>query len=344
MPDVSAKQITAAQTFFRKVCPSLGTALNEQLNSEATVDLLDVRVVSLAELLERQDHVLQTLFTFSHPEGSERVFLVPEETARLYVDLMEGISGADSTEPLTDANIDTLTAGMTGLVRGFSLGLHELTGDHYDIESSSTHTGALTVPPVFALDGNAVEVQFAISIPDLPDTVLTGLFTATLVLDLLPPGDIRPAAEAAADETEPLSEDDVAAMLSEAIGDDFGEESGSASRLGVGGQGSIPFADLSGRTADMIHPRGLEMILDIPLDVTVELGRVRMLIKDVLELSSGSIIELDRVAGEPVDLLVNGRLVAKGEVVVIEDNFGIRITEIVSPAERVAGLGRGDRR
>ena len=88
-------------------------------------------------------------------------------------------------------------------------------------------------------------------------------------------------------------------------------------------------------------PRGMELIMDIPLDVTVELGRVRMLIKDVLELSSGSIVELDRVAGEPVDLLVNGRLVAKGEVVVIEDNFGIRLTEIVSPADRVSGLGRG---
>jgi flagellar motor switch protein FliN/FliY len=85
----------------------------------------------------------------------------------------------------------------------------------------------------------------------------------------------------------------------------------------------------------------MELILDIPLDVTVELGRVRMLIKDVLELASGSIVELDRVAGEPVDLLVNGRLIAKGEVVVIEDNFGIRITEIISPAERVAGLGKG---
>ncbi len=81
--------------------------------------------------------------------------------------------------------------------------------------------------------------------------------------------------------------------------------------------------------------------MDIPLDVTVELGRVRMLIKDVLELAMGSIVELDRVAGEPVDLLVNGRLVAKGEVVVIEDNFGIRLTEIVSHADRLAGLGKG---
>ena len=67
----------------------------------------------------------------------------------------------------------------------------------------------------------------------------------------------------------------------------------------------------------------------------MELGRVRMLIRDVLELSTGSVIELDRIAGEPVDLLVNGRLVAKGEVVVIEDNFGIRITEIIQPGERL---------
>ena len=65
-----------------------------------------------------------------------------------------------------------------------------------------------------------------------------------------------------------------------------------------------------------------------------------MLIRDVLELASGSIVELDRMAGEPVDLLVNGRLIAKGEVVVIEDNFGLRLTEIVSPADRVAGLSK----
>lgn len=84
----------------------------------------------------------------------------------------------------------------------------------------------------------------------------------------------------------------------------------------------------------------MNMVMDIPLDVTVELGHARMLIKDVLELGSGSVVELDRVAGEPVDVLVNGRLVAKGEVIVIEDNFGIRITEIVSPADRVSGLGK----
>lgn len=76
------------------------------------------------------------------------------------------------------------------------------------------------------------------------------------------------------------------------------------------------------------------LIMDVPLQVTVELGRTKKLIKDVLELSSGSIIELDKLAGEPVDVFVNGKLLAKGEVVVIDENFGVRITDIVSMAER----------
>ena len=70
--------------------------------------------------------------------------------------------------------------------------------------------------------------------------------------------------------------------------------------------------------------------MDVPLQVTVELGRTRKLIRDILELAPGSVIELDKLAGEPVDILVNGKLIAKGEVVVIDDNFGVRITKIVS--------------
>ena len=77
------------------------------------------------------------------------------------------------------------------------------------------------------------------------------------------------------------------------------------------------------------EPHNLNLVLDIPLEVSVELGRKRMSIRDILDLGAGSIVELDKIAGEPVDLLVNGRLVARGEVVVIEDNFGVRITEIV---------------
>ncbi|MGE7665005.1 flagellar motor switch phosphatase FliY [Ureibacillus composti] len=84
--------------------------------------------------------------------------------------------------------------------------------------------------------------------------------------------------------------------------------------------------------------RNLNMLLDIPLQVTVELGRTKHSVKDILQLASGSIIELDKLAGEPVDILVNSRLIAKGEVVVIEENFGVRITDIISQAERLNNL------
>jgi flagellar motor switch protein FliN/FliY len=81
-------------------------------------------------------------------------------------------------------------------------------------------------------------------------------------------------------------------------------------------------------------PTGLSRVRDIPLEVTVELGRTRLLIRDIMDLSSGSIIELDKIAGEPVDLFANGMLVARGEVIVIDDNFGVRVTEIITAQDR----------
>lgn len=84
--------------------------------------------------------------------------------------------------------------------------------------------------------------------------------------------------------------------------------------------------------------RNLNMLLDIPLQVTVELGRTKHSVREILQLTSGSIIELNRLAGEPVDILVNNRLIAKGEVVVIDENFGVRITDIISQTERINNL------
>jgi flagellar motor switch protein FliN/FliY len=79
----------------------------------------------------------------------------------------------------------------------------------------------------------------------------------------------------------------------------------------------------------------LDLLRDVPIQISVELGRTRMLIKDLLSLSSGSIIELEKLAGEPVDILANGRLIAKGEVIVIDENFGVRITEILNPDKKM---------
>jgi len=87
-------------------------------------------------------------------------------------------------------------------------------------------------------------------------------------------------------------------------------------------------------------PRELEMIMDIPVKLSVELGRTRITIKQLLELAQGSVLALDGLAGEPMDILINSYLVAQGEVVVVDDRYGIRITEIITPSERVQKLNR----
>jgi len=84
--------------------------------------------------------------------------------------------------------------------------------------------------------------------------------------------------------------------------------------------------------------RGLDFILDIPLQITVELGRAQMLINDLLQLGQGSVVELSKLAGEPMEVLVNQKLVARGEVVVVNEKFGVRLTDIISPLERIEQL------
>ncbi|MBV1775756.1 flagellar motor switch protein FliN [Burkholderiaceae bacterium DAT-1] len=88
------------------------------------------------------------------------------------------------------------------------------------------------------------------------------------------------------------------------------------------------------------QPTSIDMILDIPVSLTVELGRTKIAIRSLLQLAQGSVVELDGLAGEPMDVLVNGTLIAQGEVVVVNDKFGIRLTDIITPAERIRRLHR----
>jgi flagellar motor switch protein FliN len=98
----------------------------------------------------------------------------------------------------------------------------------------------------------------------------------------------------------------------------------------------------NGKTAPVESKDGmknLDFLLDIPLHVTVEVGRSKILIKDLLAMREGNVIELDKLAGEPLDLYVNARLIARGEAVLINEKFGIRLTDVVSPSERIEKLG-----
>ena len=100
---------------------------------------------------------------------------------------------------------------------------------------------------------------------------------------------------------------------------------------------SLQYPNLQGMNAGS-EQGNISLIMDVQMEMTVELGRTKKQIKDILGMGEGTIIELDKLAGEPVDILVNHKPIAKGEVVVIDENFGVRVTEILSPLERVSDL------
>ena len=126
-------------------------------------------------------------------------------------------------------------------------------------------------------------------------------------------------------------EAELSQMTEEGGGDAGGADDGGGAGGASGGEGSS--ASAGGE-----NERNLDLIMDIPLKVTVELGRAKMVVHDLLNLGQGSVIELSKLAGEPMEVLVNDKLVARGEAVVVNEKFGVRLTDIISPTERVEQL------
>ncbi len=142
----------------------------------------------------------------------------------------------------------------------------------------------------------------------------------------------------------------VAGVLTETPEEDYAEESkdmefqnknqiaGNVQRNSNPTIQSVQFSNFDESALDQSEPNNLDMLMDIPLQVTVELGRTKRMVKEILGVSPGSIIELDKLAGEPVDILINNKVIAVGEVVVIDENFGVRVTDILSTADRLSKL------
>ncbi len=149
-----------------------------------------------------------------------------------------------------------------------------------------------------------------------------------------------------ADTDDQISEDDWAAAMAEQAASDSGQDD-EATRIAAELAAAASESPYQAKPASQLFPDfggpepkpnslgDFDMILDIPVQITVELGRTKLSIRNLLQLAHGSVVELDGLAGEPMDVLVNGTLIAQGEVVVVNDKFGIRLTDIITPAERM---------
>jgi len=135
-----------------------------------------------------------------------------------------------------------------------------------------------------------------------------------------------------ADENQSIADDDWGAALA--------EQSQAEAAAATKQASPAMFQDFAGGGIKTGTHNDIDFILDIPVQLTVELGRTKIAIKNLLQLAQGSVVELDGLAGEPMDVLVNGCLIAQGEVVVVNDKFGIRLTDIITPSERIRKLNK----
>lgn len=143
----------------------------------------------------------------------------------------------------------------------------------------------------------------------------------------------------ATDDTQKPAGDDPFSGWAEALEEQSSHSDGRAQEEQGGPLSGEPVRPYAGGSDVPVHD--INMVLDIPVQLSVELGRTKVPIKYILQLAQGSVVELDALAGEPMDVLVNGYLIAQGEVVVVNDKFGIRLTDVVTPSERLRRVSRG---
>ena len=145
-----------------------------------------------------------------------------------------------------------------------------------------------------------------------------------------------------------LSQEDIDALLAGATAQEPASKAAESPKKAKGTEaGGMPLelADMASASGGVPEAASasIDMLLDVALNVRIELGRTRMLVGDVLKLAKGAVVELDKLAGDPVDLLVNGRLIARGEILVLNDSFCVRVTEILNPKERLAASAEGQK-
>ena len=336
---------------------SAATTLSILLGKRVSITTPKVGVSSLKEIQNACPlPFLVVEVGYTHGVHGTNLLAIKESDALIIADLMMGNDGTNPPTELNELYMSAVGEAMNQMMGSVATSMSTMFKQKIDISPPkanlihfATHeplTSALTATE------NVVRVAFRMEVEDLIDSEIMQILPVevakTLVKNLM--GDmatqqaVAPAAPAqpAAAPTAPQTAPPMAAAAPAPAAAMPPQQGYYAPPQPSYQQPQVPvqavqFSPLvPGAMAGVDGNIGL--ILDVPLQVTVELGRTKKLIREILELSPGSVLELDKLAGEPVDVLVNGKLLAKGEVVVIDENFGVRITDIVSPIERASSL------
>ncbi len=326
-PSVSGDQLTEQekQSFLNIIKEQLNTAAN-------TISTIITKKVSFSNSscdvrpateirAEIAGEYLQVKIDFTEGISGDVLFLFKKQDAAVVADLMVGQDGTAPPLQLNDLYLSALgeavsqinSAGLTIIAEKISR----------IIKTAPPRVEVITDPAKAMLPTgtNLVKISSNFSVEGLINSVMYQIFPVSLVKEIV-------ATEVSSQVSYEMSQKPSAGISMPTAGP-------TPSQVKVQ-QVQFPSLNIQGISPE--QAANIQLLMDVPMQLTVELGRARMLVKEILGLGEGSIIELDKLAGEPVDLLVNNKLIAKGEVVVIDENFGVRVTDIINPMERLVGL------
>lgn len=331
---------------------SAATALYSLLNHKVEITTPNVKAATIKDIANEYEKPC-VLVQVEYIEGIEglNLLIIKEEDAAIIADLMMGGDGTNPSFELDEIRLSAIAEAMNQMMGSAATSMSSILNEVVNISPPTAKYIALDevfdeINGFFGEDEILVDTSFRLKVGDLIDSSFKQISKIDFANKLV----------------SRLTENDNGLLakdwsISDDIVTDIKEEKARETEKPGYERGEIPVIS-SGHVAKREHvdvkkaqfpdfdngssvaplPHNMALIQDVPLQVTVQLGKTRMSIKEILELGEGSIVELDKLAGEPVDLLVNGKLVAKGEVVVIDENFGFRVKDIVSPADRINNL------
>lgn len=349
---------------------SASTTLSTLLNQKVDITTPRISLIHVDRLKEEfpDEHVA---INVNYTEGFEgkNLLVIRSEDASIIADLMMGGDGSNKQE-LSELHISAVQEAMNQMMGTAATSMSTIFNKRVDISPPGIHD--LGQDKAYSADNYLVTVSFRLKVGELIDSnimqIIPLAFAKSMINSLLgqenepqqpiisgndypsiedlpdldfeepPQVNIPASAQTKQPEYQQQPQMQQRAYQEERnVVEDRRVASNNVSQRAVNVQ-PAQFSSFDAGNAAYNEPQNLDLLLDIPLQVTVELGRTKRVIRDILELSPGSILELDKLAGEPVDILVNNKLIAKGEVVVIEENFGVRVTDILSPSDRLRKL------
>lgn len=322
------------------------TALSSLLNQKVEINTPTVSVISWRQIEEGTDTGMAVQVTYTTGFSGVNVLFLKQRDVAVIADILLGGDGSAPSEELDEIQLSAVQETMNQMIGSAATSMSAFFDKRVDISTPQFHSSNETLGEVLhelADQTPFAQVSFDLRVGEIIDSKLIMLipiqFAKDLVEELL--------LEQASGSGQEAAEETAAALQMPVMEQEIEEEFEHAPQRQAArpapkkAQAAVQRANFSSFDEEAeVQPdtQNLDVLLDIPLQVTVELGRTKRTVNDILEMGSGSIIELDKLAGEPVDILINNRLIATGEVVVIDENFGVRVTNILSRKGRLQHL------